>query len=162
MTTKQESMILMDWKKMNNIIYLLLLWIFCPLCPKIFLIEMWYKWDINKNNQKQIKYLITFPLFIIVIFTFIIIIFFIIVIIIITIIIITIILLLIIIITIIIVIVIFFAIFFIMIFDNFFNAFLLRFNILKMSVIYAAFIEKKSMLALIRVIKFLYTRFYIF
>lgn len=152
MTTKQESMILMDWKKMNNIIYLLLLWIFCPLCPKIFLIEMWYKWDINKNNQKQIKYLITFPLFIIVIFTFIIIIFFIIVIIIITIII----------ITIIIVIVIFFAIFFIMIFDNFFNAFLLRFNILKMSVIYAAFIEKKSMLALIRVIKFLYTRFYIF
>lgn len=152
MTTKQESMILMDWKKMNNIIYLLLLWIFCPLCPKIFLIEMWYKWDINKNNQKQIKYLITFPLFIIVIFTFIIIIFFIIVIIIITIII----------ITIIIVIVIFFAIFFIMFFDNFFNAFLLRFNILKMSVIYAAFIEKKSMLALIRVIKFLYTRFYIF
>lgn len=152
MTTKQESMILMDWKKMNNIIYLLLLWIFCPLCPKIFLIEMWYKWDINKNNQKQIKYLITFPLFIIVIFTFIIIIFFFIVIIIITIII----------ITIIIVIVIFFAIFFIMIFDNFFNAFLLRFNILKMSVIYAAFIEKKSMLALIRVIKFLYTRFYIF
>lgn len=152
MTTKQESMILMDWKKMNNIIYLLLLWIFCPLCPKIFLIEMWYKWDINKNNQKQIKYLITFPLFIIVIFTFIIIIFFFIVIIIITIII----------ITIIIVIVIFFAIFFIMFFDNFFNAFLLRFNILKMSVIYAAFIEKKSMLALIRVIKFLYTRFYIF